>query len=100
MQQIKEMASAMGINADNEEITADAPFLQDTLQQVSQVLHQTEAKSRRQQTLMRALLPYLSPGRQAKLERAMQLSNLSRLAGAALQSSPMSSILSEEELHV
>lgn len=35
--------------------------------------------------LLRALMPFLSPGRRQKLERAMQLAKLSSLAGQAKQ---------------
>lgn len=99
MQQIMEMAAAMGLQPPAEDIPIEMPELQETLQQVSQVLHKTEAKENRQQTLARALLPYLSPKRQAKLERAMQLSRISRYAGAALQQRSESSS-EKEESHV
>ena len=98
MEQIKEMASAMGMEIPPE--NNETPIIQEALKQVSQVLHRTEDRDKRQQTLMRALLPYLSPKRQIKLERAMQLSQLTRLAGAAKQSSALSSIFSEEEFRV
>ena len=69
--------------------------LREALQKMTNALHQTEVKDKRQQTLMRALLPYLSPRRREKLERAMQLSHLTRLAGAAMQSGPF--VLTDEE---
>lgn len=97
IQQIMEMASAMGLNEPSENVQTEQPVIQEALQNVSRVLHQTEAKDRQQQTLMRALLPYLSPRRQAKLEQAMKISHLSRLAGAALQSDQLSPFLTEEE---
>lgn len=102
IQQIMEMASAMGLNtAESEEEAVGPSVTKEAIAQVSQVLHQTEAKERKQQTLVRALLPYLSPKRQARLERAMQISHLSRLAGAALQSNQIPTPLSgEEENHV
>lgn len=101
MQQITEMASAMGLNTPSEERTQEPTVFKEAMQQISQVLHQTEAKDRKQQTLMRALLPYLSPARQKKLERAMQLSHLSRLAGAAMSNGSLTSFLSDEgEFHV
>lgn len=102
IQQIMEMASAMGLNSTPEEDeTEPSSMAREAIAQVSQVLHQTEAKEKKQQTLVRALLPYLSPRRQARLERAMQISHLSRLAGAALQSNPIPVPISgEEEFHV
>lgn len=41
--------------------------------------------SSRQDTLVRALLPYLRPSRQARLKRALELAQLSSLAGQAMQ---------------
>lgn len=100
MQQITEMASAMGLQTQTADVQAEQPIIEEALQQFSQVLHKTEAKDKKQQTLMQALIPYLSPRRQIRLERAMKLSHISRLAGAALQNSSLTSILSEEDLHV
>ena len=54
------------------------------LTHVSQLVKKTDTGMRRQETLIRALLPYLSPQRQARLERAMQLSQFSRMAETAL----------------
>ena len=39
----------------------------------------------RREALLQALLPYLDPSRRERLERAMRVAKLSRLAGAALQ---------------
>ena len=99
MQQIMEMASAMGFQPPEENTTVEMPSVQEAFQQVSQVLQKTEVQENRQQTLIRALLPYLSPRRQAKLERAMQLSRISLLAGAALQNQ-VGTMNGEEENHV
>lgn len=84
IQQIMEMASAMGLQAPSE--PQEIPVTEETIQQVSQIMHRMEERDSRQQTLIRALLPYLSPRRQQRLERAMKFSNLSRLAEVALQS--------------
>ena len=102
IQQIMEIASSMGLGTADFGEQADVPAAaSEAIAQVSQVLHQTEAKEKKQQTLVRALLPYLSPGRQARLERAMQISHLSRLAGAALRNNPISAFTGgEEEPHV
>ena len=43
-------------------------------------------KEQKQQALMRALIPYLSPGKQRRLERAMQVAKLSDLAAYAFSS--------------
>ena len=39
----------------------------------------------RQEALLQALLPYLNPARQKRLERALRVARISRIAGAALQ---------------
>lgn len=90
MKQIMEMASAMGLGPEGN-TPAQAAAMENAAQQVSQLIARSEKQEHRQQTLVRALLPYLSPRRQARLEQAMQLSNLSRLAGSALRSSLLSS---------
>lgn len=72
-----DMASSMGLKP-----PTDHP------EQVTQALHHMEMKDKRQETLVRALLPYLNPSRQARLERAMQFSQLSRLATTAMRAVP------------
>lgn len=49
---------------------------------ISQLLDQNQAQEKKQQALVHALLPYLRPGRQVRLERAMQIAHLSHIAGA------------------
>lgn len=84
MKQIMDVASSLGLSGQFPDIPAQE-MPQQMMQQVSDILQQTETKEKRQQNLIRALLPYLHPRRQARLERAMQLSHLSRLAGAAMR---------------
>ena len=53
---------------------------------VAQLLRAASAAGKQNHAaLFRALAPYLAPHRQEKLERAMQIARLSRIAGAALQ---------------
>lgn len=80
-----DMASSMGLKP-----PAEHP------EQVTQALHHMEMKDKRQETLVRALLPYLNPSRQARLERAMQFSQLSRLATAAMRTAPAQETQPEE----
>ena len=90
IQQIMEMASSIGLQPP-----------EDISEQVTNALHRTEAKDKRQETLVRALLPYLHPNRQARLERAMQISHLTRIAGAAFKNAQLSTTSSEDgEPHV
>jgi len=80
LQQIMDIAAAMGIPSQ------DFPekLEQMNTEQITKVLHTAEAQEKKQQALIQALLPYLRPGRQARLERAMQIAHLTHLAGAAL----------------
>lgn len=75
----------MGLSPDDQPAASTSIPLEAALQQVSQIMQQAQTKGSRQQTLVQALLPYLNPKRQERLERAMQLSQLSRIAGSALQ---------------
>lgn len=58
------------------------------------------ALSSRQDTLVRALLPYLRPSRQARLKRALELAQLSSLAGQAMQASMAGKQEQEVDTHV
>ena len=79
MQQIMDMAAALGVSTQD----AIPPELPATL---TQALEANQALDRKQDALVQALLPYLRPGRQARLERAIRIARLSHLAGAALRS--------------
>lgn len=85
VKEIIEIAEKMGMQIpigsaeENQEQTVNQ-----MLTHVSQLVKETDTGMRRQETLIRALLPYLSPQRQARLERAMQLSQFSRMAETAL----------------
>ena len=89
MRQITEMANSLGLSP------------QAMPEQLTEAVQKTEVREQRQETLMRALLPYLKPARKMRLERAMQLSRLSIIAGAALRNAQLSiGDLREEESNV
>lgn len=85
MRQISEIAAAMDIPSDSENASTANLFSKPMIQHFSEIIRQTEEKGKKQQSLIHALMPYLNPSRRIKLERAMQISQISRLAGAALQ---------------
>lgn len=85
MQQIMELAASLGGSPEQ------LPVMPDTIRNVLQQANRTDP---RQEALIRALLPYLRPGRQERLERAMQIARLSHLAEFALQTA---SIAQEQE---
>ena len=100
IKQIMDIAESMGVSAQIPDVqTQELP--QQMIQQVSHVFQKTETKTKQQQTLIRALLPYLNPKRQARLERAMQLSQISRLAGAAIRNgTAVYPSAQEDDIHV
>ena len=75
-------------------------FSPDLVQRVSGAFQQAESKDKQQQMLIRALLPYLNPKRRARLEHAMQLSHISRLAGVALRNGTQINATAQEDLNV
>ena len=99
MKQIMDMAQTMGLNMQNEDNHPEES-MDNMFSQISKIMKKTDGSIQRQETLIRALLPYLNPRRQARLERAMQLSQFSRVAGTALQDNPMFSFKDGDEEHV
>lgn len=53
--------------------------------QITQLLSQASQMERKQDALLRALKPFLQPGRQEKIDKAMQVARISQLAGYALK---------------
>ena len=90
------MASSLGLELPDDLTLPPNP---EVTAQVSDAIHHAQEKEQKQQALIRALLPYLRPGRQRRLERAMQVAQLSHLAGAALKSNGVFKFL-EDDSHV
>lgn len=82
IQQVMELAKNLMQPEGNSETI---PFSQEQMQTISKMLQQTQNTEKRQEALVHALRPYLKPGRLSKLERAMQIAKVSRLAGLALK---------------
>ena len=82
MQQIMELASAFGIDPNT---PVDNQSMDVLSKGFTKVIHQAKEREEKQQALVRALLPYLRPGHQKRLERAVQIARLSHLAGTALK---------------
>ena len=83
LKQIMDMASALGFSAPQDIPDTPDPNL---TAQVTNAIQHAQEKEQKQQALIHALLLYLRPGRQRRLQRAMQVAQISQLAGAALQS--------------
>jgi len=76
MNRLMELASSLGL----------PPEQQPQPEALQKMLQQAGQPDGKQQALIHALLPYLRPGRQARLERAMQMGHMAKLAGFVLQS--------------
>lgn len=76
--ELRAVAEKLGLGANAPDVGAEpeAPPSANALSQ---------EREPRREALLQALLPYLDPSRRDRLERAMRVAKLTRLAGAALQ---------------
>ena len=82
LNQILDTAKAFGFTSTEENV----PQLPKELtKEFASMMQQFQIKDQKRQALIRALLPYLRPGKQRRLERAMQITNLSHVAEAAFR---------------
>lgn len=85
MAEIMELAKGLGFSPEGE----DTPPLHEEgmppLGSVLGLLQNSSGNDPKQDALLQALLPYLQPERQQKLQRAMKIGKLSRLAMFALK---------------
>lgn len=94
MAQILSMARSFGMGQESgpspvsEPPPARDPFSMDEgmLFQMMQLVYQMQQTDPRQEALLCALRAYLAPERQKKLDRAVELARLTRLAGVAFGS--------------
>ena len=91
MAQILSMARSFGMGRESEsppapEPTARESFFMDEgmLFQMMQLFQQMQQTDPRQDALLGALRAYLAPERQRKLDRAVELARLTKLAGLAM----------------
>ena len=97
MKQVMDLASAIQLEAPESSISMDPKDLAETITKTVGLVQKNEQK---QQALVHALLPYLRPGRQTKLQRAMEVARLSQIANAALRSNRIFSGSKEASDHV
>ena len=83
MKQIMSIASA--IDTDQLSDSTSNLFADGYIKDFSRILEKMQEKDDKRQALVRALLPYLRPGHQRRLERAIQIAKLSHMAGEALK---------------
>lgn len=91
IQQIMQIAASLGgaaPDSNTEAAQGKPPVIPqpEMLENFTNLLHHAEKQEKKQEALVHALRPYLKPGHQERLERAMQIARLSHLAGAAIRS--------------
>ncbi len=87
MAQILSMAQSFGMTETAPEPTAAPSSMPDeaALLGMLQMFRQAQQSDSRDDALLCALKPYLAPERREKLDRAMQLAKLSRIASMAMK---------------
>jgi hypothetical protein len=93
MQQIMSMAQNMNNSAPSEPPGAQEPLPELDINLIRQLsgMAQKGTIDRNQQSLLKALGPYLSPGRISKLEKAMRAAKMAQFATVFLNSSQFQS---------
>ncbi len=95
MKQVMQMAKAFGFSPSEGEkqependAQAEIPAGMGNLfsEPIGQLLSQAGKTDPRRENLLNAIKPFLSPDKQEKIDRAMQVARLSHLAGYALRS--------------
>lgn len=94
LKQIREIASGLGLDQAFSDEGQPSQIMQEGL---APVLSAAKAKEEKHQALMHALLPYLKPRHQQRLERAVQIAKLSNIARAAINSGIQQNLHSTRE---
>lgn len=89
LQQVMHLASSLGLGQEAPQEPQQEPTSTGT----------GESRSTRQAALVRALMPYLRPGRRERLQRAIQVAQLSNLGNLLAQSGLLTQ-QKEEDGHV
>ena len=92
MKQVMQIAQSLGKtnSQDQDQSSSLLPA------ELTKMLHHTKEKEEKHQALVSALLPYLRPGHQKRLQRAIEIARLSQLAGAAFKTGNMASTTETE----
>ena len=85
LSQVMDIAKNLGFSPPGEEPPAAPEAENLNMGAMLSMLQSMGSQEPQQEALIRALLPYLRPERQKKLQKAMRLAKLSNLAGVALK---------------
>lgn len=88
MAQIMSLAQSLGGSQQEEQSPVSPPtppIDEGMMQAMMGLMQQARQTDSRQEALLAALKPYLAPERREKIDRAMQLAKISRIAGSALR---------------
>ena len=80
LKQIMDIAAVVG-----QKMGTESPLPSDLPEQINSVLCKAQHKDEREDALIHALIPYLRPHPQARLQRAVEVAHLSQLAEIALK---------------
>lgn len=92
MAQIMSLAKSLGVTPPQEDEPAqepppqEAPVPDDSLQMMMELVRQFGSTDQRETQLLSALKPYFSQDRQQRIDRALRIAKLSKIAGATLRS--------------
>lgn len=85
LSQIMDIAKGLGFSPPADDATAAAEPEPEMTGAIMGLLQKMNAPNGKRDALMHALMPYLQPNRQKKLQRALQVAKMSKIAGAALK---------------
>lgn len=83
--QIMDIARGLGFTPPADDAPASAEPEPELAGAIMGLLQKMNSPNGKQDALMHALMPYLRPNRQKKLQRALQVAKMSQIAGVALK---------------
>lgn len=97
MAQIMSLAKSLGVtpppgeeapqeSSPQEEPAQESPVSDGSLQMMMELMQQFGSTDQREAKLLNALKPYFSQDRQQRIDRALRIAKLSKIAGATLRS--------------
>lgn len=85
LSQIMDIAKGLGFSPPTDDAPASAEPEPEMAGTIMGLLQKMNSPNGKQDALMHALMPYLRPSRQKKLQRALQVAKMSQIAGVALK---------------
>lgn len=96
MKQVMQIAQSLGKTNSQDQDQDQDQSISLLPAELTKMLHHAREREEKHQALVSALLPYLRPGHQKRLQRAIEIARLSQLAGAAFKTGNMASTTETE----